>query len=179
MKIPYIPYIVIRSDKMFFIGDGLFYPRFSAGIVTNIEEKEIYGITKKYYIIRLISNGMLTMIPVDFEDSKRLRKLIEKNDYKRIKEILTEQGKTLPIKWSDRYKLYNNCINKGDIFELTMILRDIHNMSKQKDVSKSDLKIFEEMLSMVASELSIVLEIDYEEMKIIVLNTLKGGNIEL
>lgn len=175
MKIPYIPYIVIRSDNMFIIGDGIFYPKYSAGIVINIEDKEIYGITKKYYIIKLIANGMLTMIPVDFEETKRLRRVIGKNDYQKVIDILNAEKKTMPVKWGDRYRLYNNSINEGNIFQLCEIVRDIYFMKSQKDISKSDIKMFDEILSMVASELCIVMEVEFEKMKEAIIEILKAN----
>jgi CarD family transcriptional regulator len=161
------------SESMFFIGDGVFYPKYSAGYIVNIEEKEIYGITKKYYVIKLIINELLTMIPMDLVNSKRLRKVIEKEEYDNLLEILTSEVNLLPLKWGERYKLYNKFIEEGDIYKLTALMRDIYFMPRRKEVSKSDMKAFNEVLCMVASELSIALEIQYIEMKQILIDVLQ------
>lgn len=152
---------------MFLIGARIFYPKFGAGYIINIEDKEIYGVTKKYYVIKLLSSNMFTMIPVEFEDTKRLRKVIEKNECQRVWETLKEAHGNLPLKWIDRYKLYNHCINEGDIFELVKILRDIRYFSINKEISNSDAKIFGEILNTVASELGVIYEIEHEMMKTI------------
>jgi CarD family transcriptional regulator len=162
------------SESMFFIGDGIFYPKYSAGYIVNIEEKEIYGVAKKYYVIKLIINELLTMIPMEFENSKRLRKVIEKNEYEKIVELLNSEIGVLPSKWGDRYKLYNKYIEEGDIYKLTTLIRDIYLMPRRKEISKSDMKTFDEVLCMIASELSIVLEIQYEEMKRILIDMLNA-----
>lgn len=158
---------------MFFIGEGIFYPKYGAGYIINIEDKEIYGNIKKYYIIRLIINDILTMIPVEFEESKRLRKVIEKDDYYKVIEILRSKCNILPIKWADRYKHYNKCISDGNIFKLAEVLRDIYNMPRKKEVSKSDMKAYDEILCMIASELSILLDVELQKMKIDILDIFK------
>jgi CarD family transcriptional regulator len=159
---------------MFFIGDGIFYPKYSAGFIINIEEKEVYGITKKYYVIRLIINDLLTMIPMEFESIKGLRKVIEKKDYQNIIETLTAERNSLPSKWGERNKLFSKLIDEGDIYKLTALIRDIYYMPRRKEVSKSDMKTLDDVLSMVASELSISLGIEYSKMKTNILDILKS-----
>lgn len=158
---------------MFFIGEGIFYPLFGAGYIINIEEKEIYDTIKKYYIIKLISNGMLVMIPVDSYDSKRLRKIIDEGDYEKLINILIADHGELPLKWAERFRLYNQAIREGNIFNLAEILRDIHNLSIKKEISKSDMKVFDDILCMIASEVSIIIETEFQETKYIILDMLQ------
>lgn len=158
---------------MFLIGEGVFYPLYGAGLVINIEEKEIYNISKKYYIIKLIISNIIVMIPVDAEDSKRIRGIIKDYEYQNIISILKDNFNILPSKWCDRYKIYNATLREGDIFKLTELLRDIHNLPKRKEISKSDIKIFYEILSMIASEICIATRIDFESIKLDLLNALQ------
>jgi CarD family transcriptional regulator len=158
---------------MFLIGEGVFYPLFGAGYVINIEEKEIYGVSKKYYMIKLIINNILVMIPVDSEDSKRLRCIMKSCEYDSIINILKGNYNILPSKWCDRFKIYNSSIREGDIYRLTELVRDIHNLPRRKEISKSDIKMFYDILSLISSEICIATNIDFETVKSNLLEILK------
>ena len=50
---------------MFKIGDTVLYPLHGAGVIQNIEEKEILGEIKSYYILKIPISDMTVMVPVD------------------------------------------------------------------------------------------------------------------
>ena len=61
---------------MFNIGDKVVYPMHGAGIIEAIEEKEILGKKRKYYIMRIPLGDMKVMIPLDNVGSIGLREVI-------------------------------------------------------------------------------------------------------
>jgi len=56
---------------MFNIGDKVVYPMHGAGIIEAIEEKEILGDKKKYYVMNIAVGDMKVMIPMDNVQSLR------------------------------------------------------------------------------------------------------------
>jgi CarD family transcriptional regulator len=160
--LPNLPNFDEEVTFMFFIGDIIFYPVYGAGYIYNIEEKEFYGCIKKYYIINFI-NGMGSMVPVNSDESKKIRNSISEHESLRVFEILKEDPQKLPSKWSERYKHYNHSIRCGDIFKMTEVLKDIKGLSMKKTLSKSDLKIFFEILGLVAGEIALVLNISFSD----------------
>ena len=48
---------------MFEVGDKVVYPMHGAGIIESIEEKEILGEKKKYYVMKMPFGEMKVMIP--------------------------------------------------------------------------------------------------------------------
>jgi CarD family transcriptional regulator len=159
---------------MFFIGDNIFYPVYGAGYIYNVEEKEVYGSIKKYYIINFI-DGMSIMVPVYSEESKKIRRAISEHECMKVLEVLGQSPDKLSSKWSERYKHYNHYIKDGDIFKLITVLRDISGLSKKKNLSKSELKIFNSVLNMVAGEISLALSVEIEDIKISIIDILKFG----
>jgi CarD family transcriptional regulator len=157
---------------MFFIGDIIFYPVYGAGYIYNIEEKEFYGSIKKYYIINFI-NGMGSMVPVNSDESKKIRKAISEHECLKIFEILKNEPQKLPSKWSERYKYYNNSIRGGNIYKMASVLKDITGLSSKKTLSKSDLKIFDEILSLISGEIALVLNISFLDARASVLEALE------
>ncbi len=61
---------------MFQIGDKVVYPMHGAGIIEGVEEKEILGETRKYYVLRLPLKNMKVLLPVDNIDQLGLRNII-------------------------------------------------------------------------------------------------------
>ena len=48
---------------MFSIGDKIVYPMHGAGIIESIEEREILGERKKYYVMRMPIGDMKVITP--------------------------------------------------------------------------------------------------------------------
>lgn len=157
---------------MFNIGEVVFIPVFGAGRVLSIEDRDIHGDIGRYYIVNLIISNMNIMVPVDSKEAERIRRVIKPEEYLKILHILGDCPKKLPSKWLDRYKHYNECIKSGNIFKLSGILRDISGLSKVKKISKSELKIFNEVLDMISSEIALVLLRNLNETKADILNLL-------
>lgn len=154
---------------MLYIGDKIFYPGYGAGIVINIEEKEIHGNVRKYYIIKLL-NEIVTMVPVDTRESKGIRKCIDEFECKKVFEVFKEPCFNMPSKWLDRYKVYTKTIKDGDIFAMCSVLNSILEIKKDKKISKSEEKFFEDLLDMVSQEVSIVLNISINKIKMSIIS---------
>ncbi|MDF2672557.1 MAG: hypothetical protein K0R09_822 [Clostridiales bacterium] len=150
---------------MFIIGDLIFLPVFGAGYIASIEDKKIHGEISKYFVINFVINKISIMVPVFSEEAKKIRRTITIDEYVNIFQLLIGPSCPLPCKWSERQRYYNDSIKRGDIFQLTCILRDINSLSKVKKLSKSETKIFKEILGMVASELSLVLGKEFDDTK--------------
>lgn len=154
---------------MLYIGDKIFYPGYGAGEIINIEEKEVFETIDKYYVIKLV-NGLITMMPVNTRKSKGIRKCLTKEECIRCLEILNEKASSMPGKWLDRYKIYTKTIKTGDLSNMCSVLKDVIAIRKKKKLSNSEENFYEDILNMVSEEISIVLDIDLESAKKIVLN---------
>jgi CarD family transcriptional regulator len=150
---------------MFVIGDLIYFPVFGAGYVASIEDKKIHGEISKYYVINFVINKMSILIPVFSEEAKKIRRAVSLEEYVDVLQILMSPNLPLSCKWSERQRYYNDSIKAGDIFILSSILRDINGLSKSKKLSKSEAKIYREVLNMVGSEISLVLNKDFDETK--------------
>ena len=62
---------------MFAIGDKVVYPVHGAGIIEAIEKKEVLGEEKDYYVLRICSDNMNVMVPVDNSMELGMREIID------------------------------------------------------------------------------------------------------
>jgi CarD family transcriptional regulator len=61
---------------MFRVGDLIFYPMHGAGLIEAIEEKEILGERKLYYILNIPLKNVQIMIPVDKAEECGMRRVV-------------------------------------------------------------------------------------------------------
>ena len=77
-----------QEEKVFDVGDSVFYPMHGVGIVESVEEKDMLGERAKYYILRFITSKLTAMVPVASADSVGLRPVIDSSECEKIFEYL-------------------------------------------------------------------------------------------
>jgi len=141
---------------MFQIGDKAVYPGHGVGVIEAIESKQIMGNHQIFYILRIMENGMTIMIPRDNAGAVGLRGIIRKIDVTKVIHILKERDVTLDNQtWNRRYREYMEKINTGSIYEIAEVLRDLHLLKAEKELSFGERKIMDVAKSLLVKELAI------------------------
>ncbi len=73
---------------MFKVGDLAVYPAHGVGIIERIENKEISGCQEDFYVLRILENNMVIMIPSSNTQNVGLRELIDHTEVSKIFSIL-------------------------------------------------------------------------------------------
>jgi len=137
------------------------YPVHGVVEVQGVEEKEILGSKKAFYILNVLESNVKLMVPTDNINSVGLRPVVAKKEVKKVLDILREEDGEIPKlgvqSWNKRYKEYADKVKSGDIYEIATVLRDIHHLKKVKNLSFGEKRIMENALSHVVKELSISL----------------------
>ncbi len=137
------------------------YPVHGVVEVQGVEEKEILGSRKSFYILNVLESNVKLMVPTDNINSVGLRPVVARKEVKKILDILREEDGEIPKlgvqSWNKRYKEYADKVKSGNIYEIARVLRDIHHLKKVKNLSFGEKRIMENALSHVVKELSIAL----------------------
>ena len=149
---------------VFNVGDKVVYPMHGAGIIEAIEEKEVLGKKRTYYIMRMPIGNMKVMIPVDNGNEVGLRSVIKQNEVYLVIDILKEQKTTILQDWNRRYRAHMEKIKSGDIFEVAEVVKNLILRDKEKGLSTGERKMLENARRILVSEL--VLADDSDEEKI-------------
>merc|ERR1712065_97977 len=99
---------------MFQIGDKVVYPMHGAGIIQGIEEKEILGETRQYYVLFLPLKNMKVLLPVDNADKLGLRLIIGDVEVDNVFGVLAEDQSQMPQNWNRRYRSNMEKVKSGD-----------------------------------------------------------------
>jgi len=92
---------------MFQVGDLAVYPAHGVGVIEKIESQEISGCKQDFYVMRILDNNMIIMIPTTNVDHVGLRDLIAKTELPKLFSILKKRDVILDSQtWNRRYRDY-------------------------------------------------------------------------
>lgn len=158
---------------MFNIGDKVVYPMHGAGIIEGIEEKEILGEKRKYYIMQMPIGDMKVMIPVDNVEEIGIREIIDREDLERVIDILKGDSTKMSQNWNRRYRANMEKIKSGDIFEIASVVRNLMLRDAEKSLSTGERKMLNSAKQMLISEIVLVSDSNQEEAERIIDESIK------
>lgn len=150
---------------MFNIGDMIVYPMHGAGIIEAIEEKEILGEKRKYFIMRMPIGEMKAMVPIDNVEDVGVREIIDRQEMERVLDILKGSKTSMPQNWNRRYRINMDKIKSGDIFEIAAVVRNLMLLDMLKGLSTGERKMLSNAKQMLVSEMVLVLDLTLEEVE--------------
>lgn len=151
---------------MFDIGDKVVYPMHGAGIIVGIEDREILGEKKEYYILKMPINNMNVMVPVGNVGEVGVREVLTKEEMDKIVEILESYEEVdMPKNWNRRYRFNMDRIKSGEIEEIARVVRCLERLDKEKTLSTGERKMLTSAKQIIVSEMVLVYEKPVEEIE--------------
>lgn len=140
---------------MFSLGDKVVYPMHGAGVIETVEQKEILGEVKSYYVLKMPIGEMKLMIPVDNVNNIGLRNIIDNNAVEKVYEILKQGAVLNDSNWNKRYRDNMIKMKTGDIFEVAQVVRDLTYRDREKGLSTGEKKMLVSAKQMLVSEIAL------------------------
>ncbi len=139
---------------MFNIGDFVVCPGHGVGQVANIEEKDLSGSIKNFYIIKVITNGMKVMVPVDTKDG--VRGLVSDSEINEVFTLLENHDvKVDNSTWNRRHRDYMLKVKTGSLIEIADVLRSLLLLKTSKKLSFGEKKMLEQCKELIVKEIAI------------------------
>lgn len=148
---------------MFSVGDRVVYPMHGAGVIEAIEEKEILGARKNYYVMKLPMGEMKVLIPTDNILQVGLRGVIEKEKVPQVFVVLQGDQPEMSANWNRRYRNHLEKIKSGDIFEVAEVVRNLMLRDREKGLSTGESKMLDTARQILISELILVQDLEQSE----------------
>ena len=156
---------VAKSKKEFSKGDLAVYPAHGVGCIESIESKEINGDTMNFYMMKIVENGMVIMIPTTNVESVGLRDVIPETEVPEVYKVMKKKGQGADNQtWNRRYREYMDKIKTGSIYDVAEVFRDLFNLRLEKDLSFGERKLLDTAQNLLVQELSTAKDIDEEAM---------------
>lgn len=148
---------------MYQVGDKIVYPMHGAGVIESIEEKEVLGEKKKYYILKIPVAGMKVMIPVEKVSSLGIREVTDQSQFSALISVLKEKDENSSVNWNKRYRLNMDKIKTGNIFEVADVVKNLMRREKDKGLSTGEKKMLESARKILISELILMKGINSDQ----------------
>jgi len=151
---------------MFKVGDLAVYPAHGVGLIERIETQEISGCRQDFYVMRILENDMIIMIPTNNVENVGLREIIEHAEVATLYSILEKRD--VPIDnqtWNRRYREYMDKIKTGSVFEVAEVYRDLLILKIEKDLSFGERKMLDTARNLLVKEISLAKKVGEEQVE--------------
>ena len=150
----------VKSGKSkmqtFAVGDLAVYPAHGVGQIQSIESRVVNGEEHNFYIMKVIENGMVIMIPTDNVESVGLREIIDKKEVPKVYDVMKSRKDAMPDNqtWNRRYREYMDKIKTGSLYDVAEVFRDLFLLKLNKDLSFGERKLYDTAQVLLVRELS-------------------------
>jgi CarD family transcriptional regulator len=140
----------------FAVGDLAVYPAHGVGRIEAIESRSVNGEKHDFYIMKVLENGMVIMIPTWNVESVGLRVVIDEKDIPKIYQVMqtSPENPTDSQTWNRRYREYMDKIKTGSLYEVAEVFRDLFLLKLSKDLSFGERKLYDTAQGLLVKELS-------------------------
>jgi CarD family transcriptional regulator len=139
---------------MFNLGDHVVCPGHGVGQICSVDTKELNGEMKSFYIIKVVSNGMKVMIPVDSKEG--VRSLIPSTEIGGVFELLQDQNVKVDMStWNRRHREYTIKVKTGSLLEIADVLRQLLLLKMTKKLSFGERKMLDQCKDLLVKEISL------------------------
>ena len=142
--------------QTFAVGDLAVYPAHGVGQIKSIESRVVNGEEHNFYIMKVIENGMVIMIPTDNVESVGLREIIDKKEIPKVYKVMKSRKDSMPDNqtWNRRYREYMDKIKTGSLYDVAEVFRDLFLLKLTKDLSFGERKLYDTAQVLLVRELS-------------------------
>lgn len=155
---------------MYNIGDKIVYPMHGAGVIESIEEREILGQKKNYYVVKIPVGDMKVMIPINNVEDIGIREIISTKEADKVFAVLSEHDANANANWNKRYRENMSKIKSGNIYEVAGVVRSLMQREKDKGLSTGERKMLSSAKQILVSELVLAKNMEQLEIEQIINN---------
>ena len=146
----------LEDCDMFAIGDKIVYPMHGVGIIEDIEQKEILGEVREYYVLHIPFGDMRVMVPVAASGEVGIRHIVDTETAMLAIQILSAPSTEMPPNWNKRYKENADKLKTGDIFEIAEVVRNLTRQDREKKLSTGEKKLLDSAKQVFVSAIMLV-----------------------
>lgn len=146
---------------MFAKGDKVVYPLYGAGVIEDLQEMEVDGDTKLYYVLNIPVGNLKIKIAANAAKARGLRQVYNSEKVLTIINNRTELSPVnIPENWNQRYKDNMERIKSGDLAEVLKVYRNLTYREKERGLSSAEKKILTTVKQIIISELILTQDVN-------------------
>ena len=162
---------------MFNIGDKVVYPMHGAGVIQDIEEKDILGEKEAYYIIKM-PGEVKVMVPTAKAEEVGMRNIIDQETAGKVFKVLETNSTEMALNWNKRYRDNMEKMKSGDIYEIADVVRNLSFKQKERTLSTGEKKMLLNAKQILVSELTLAQNMQKDQIEQMVDNKIDESYVE-
>ena len=127
---------------MFLVGERVCYPMHGVGIIEAIQEQEVLGETKAYYMLRFVLGKMTAIVPVHSAVNVGLRPGIHAEECERVRVYLMQDVQPESDNWNQRYRENLEKLRLGEIYGVADVVKSLIRRERDRGLSAGERKMF-------------------------------------
>lgn len=156
--------VTTNPVREFQAGDLAVYPAHGVGRIEAIESRVVNGEKHNFYIMKVLENAMVIMIPTNNVESVGLRDVIGRDEIPKVYAIMQskQDSSSENQTWNRRYREYMDKIKTGSPYEVAEVFRDLYILKLTKDLSFGERKLYDTAQGLLVRELSTAKDTDQQ-----------------
>ena len=151
-----------KFKSSFKVGDTVVYPFHGIGKIEKTETHQVQGNDIDFFVINIPSNKMTIAVPIEMAEEKGIRHLISQAELDSALVHLKDKPDN-SMDWKVRQQTNNSLVKKGDILSNIKVIVSLHSRNKEKELPLQERRIYDSSVTMLKTEMSIVMKITEEE----------------
>ena len=152
-----------EGNDMFNIGDRVLYPMHGAGVIEEVEEHEVLGEAKSYFVLKMPIGSIKIMIPVSGIENLGVRYVMEADELNNVLNALRIEHKEENANWNKRYRENMVRIKSGNIYEVADVYKSLICRDKGKGLSTGERKMLANARQILFSEIMLSCGLEIEQ----------------
>lgn len=150
---------------MLSVGDKVVYPMHGAGVIESVEDKEVHGENRSYFVLSMIFGDMKVMIPVNGVDNVGVRPVICEKEIGKLNEVFGFKAidEEKHANWNRRFNMYLKKLKSGNICEVADVVRALVCQEKIKKLSTGERRLLNTAKQILLSELMLSFSCDLQK----------------
>ncbi|MEE8330616.1 MAG: CarD family transcriptional regulator [Acidimicrobiia bacterium] len=140
--------------------DKVVYPHHGAAIIIGKEKHDFEDRKQDYFVIEAITNPLVLRIPVDTALDLGLRPVITQNAARKVFATLKDTPVDADATWARWFKLLQDKMASGDIYEVAAVVRDLTYAQQSKPLGPALKRMLAKARLILTSELQLALNTD-------------------
>jgi CarD family transcriptional regulator len=141
------------------------YPMHGAGVIVGIEEKEILGEMRKYFVVQISKKNIRVLLPLDNLEVTGIRNIVSADEANEAISFFKDLEDEDNVSWNQRYRDNMDKLKSGTIKEVAYVTKTLLLRDKKKSLSNAERKILSNAKSVFISELETAKNMGYEEIE--------------
>jgi CarD family transcriptional regulator len=153
------------AKLQFKLGDKAVHPKHGVGEITAVDERELGGTRAVFYVLKILDNGMKVMVPANAAAAGGLRSIMSAKEADAVLETMRAREVAVDVQpWSRRFRAYTEMVQSGSPHEIAKVLRDMHRLKFDKDLSFGERHLLDRAKSLLMKELAFAKKVTEEKL---------------